>query len=77
LLHVATDNVSANRITSAAIAEWNTSDEVRELDRKGWKVVDKLPVDEFGVARPLSELCHSPRVGWIAPARSSPVLSSR
>ena len=49
LLYIATDTVSVNRIESAAIAEWNTSSEVRKLHRRGWKVIDNLPFDKFDV----------------------------
>ena len=49
LLYIATDTVSASRIESAAIAESNTSSEVRKLHRKGWRIVDNLPFDKFDV----------------------------
>jgi hypothetical protein len=49
LLYIATDTVSANRLESAAIAESNTSSEVRKLHRKGWRVIDNLPFDKFDV----------------------------
>ena len=49
LLYIATDTVSVNRIESAAIAESNTSSEVRKLHRKGWRVIDNLPFDKFDV----------------------------
>ena len=49
LLYIATDTVSANRLETAAIAESNTSSEVRKLHRKGWRIIDNLPFDKFDV----------------------------
>ena len=49
LLYIATDTVSANRLESAAIAESNTSSEVRKLHRKGWRIIDNLPFHGFDV----------------------------
>lgn len=48
-LWVATDTVSAERIESAAIAENGTSSAVRKLHRKGWRVIDNLPLDGFDI----------------------------
>jgi len=49
LLWIATDTVSASRLESAAIAESNTSSEVRKLHRKGWRIIDNLPFHKFDV----------------------------
>lgn len=49
LLYIATDTVSANRLESAAIAESSTSSEVRKLRRKGWRIIDNLPLDGFDI----------------------------
>jgi hypothetical protein len=48
-LYMATDTVSVNRIESAAVAEWNTSNEVRKLHRKGWRIIDNLPMDGYDI----------------------------
>ncbi|MEM8620284.1 MAG: nuclease-related domain-containing protein [Actinomycetota bacterium] len=48
-LHVATDTVSVSRIESAAVGEWSTSSEVRKLSRKGWKIIDNMPMDGFDI----------------------------
>ena len=49
LLYIATETVAASRLESAAIAESNTSSEVRKLHRKGWRVIDNLPFHKFDV----------------------------
>jgi hypothetical protein len=49
LLYIATETVAANRLESAAIAESNTSSEVRKLHRKGWRVIDNLPFHKLDV----------------------------
>lgn len=48
-LYVATDTVSANRIESAAVAEWSTSSQVRKLRRRGWRIVDNVPMDGYDI----------------------------